>query len=96
MKLYFIFCLLVTLIMFVNSCLVGFQIKREYPELLEKYKLVRKKSKLEDVFELIKILVYCFIPIINFAILYTSIFCEDQVKDISINRMKKVVDNNSF
>ena len=76
----------------ITSIATNEKMKREYPELLEKYRKINQVSKSESLLELIKVAVFCFIPVINVILIYVCLCCDEEIKKNSLKRMNKKVE----
>lgn len=83
---YIAFSLLTFAFVAMCSYTVGKEIKREHPDIVNKY---NKYGTLESVFLWTKILVACFIPIFNIVLFYVSIFESERVKEKFLDKVKK-------
>ena len=57
---------------------------------IHKYKLDknRKKDHLGSIFAMLKILVVCFIPVINICLFYSIVFCGDKLENDAIKKVE--------
>ena len=88
LKIYIGFSILTFIILMMESYMITKQLKRKYPELVKEYKQNNKKNALEVIFSYIKTFVSCFVPIINIAILYVSLFDREEMEEKSLNKIK--------
>ena len=88
LKIYIGFSILTFIILMMESYMITKQLKRKYPELVKEYKQNNKKTVLEVIFSYIKTFVSCFVPIINIAILYVSLFNREEMEEKSLNKIK--------
>lgn len=68
------------------------ELKREYPEIM-KHDCVRvyKQNVLESILSFIKVLITCFVPIINLGILYANLCQTETVKENTLNKIKNKI-----
>ena len=63
------------------------ELKREYPDMVREFNKKHKTGILEKVFTWIKILITCFIPIINIGIFYVTMFESEKTKEKGLNKI---------
>lgn len=76
----------------MQSYVVTKKIKREHSDIAEKLKKKSKKGILETIFSYTKILITCFIPIINLCIFFAILFKEDEVEKKVINSISNKIE----
>ena len=74
------FSLLTFIMLIMQTYVIGQELRREHPDLVRKFNQTHKSGILEKVFTWIKILITCFIPIVNIGIFWISMFNAEEIK----------------
>jgi hypothetical protein len=90
LKIYAAFSLLTFLVVVMQSYVLYKEIKREYPDAVEEYFKNHKRNILERMFAWVRVLIACFVPIINIGIFYVAMFEMEKVKDVFISKELKL------
>lgn len=80
------FSLLTFVTVLMQSYVIVKRLKRNHPEIISE---VKKNGILEKIFGWIKILIICFIPVINVATFYASLFKEEEVEEKVLKKSRK-------
>lgn len=89
MKIYIGFSILTFILTFMRAYTISKQLKRKYPDIINEFSKKNKVDTLENIFVWIRLLVACFVPIINICIFYVSIFESERVEKKVLNKLKK-------
>lgn len=90
LKIYAAFCILTFLVVVMQSYVLYKEIKREYPDAVEEYLKNHKRNILERMFTWARVLIACFVPIINIGIFYVAMFETEKAKDVFISKELKL------
>ena len=90
LKIYVAFSLLTFLVVAMQSYVLYKQIEREYPDAVEEYSKNHKRNILERMFTWARVLIACFIPVVNIGIFYVAIFEQEKVKEKFVNEVLKL------
>ena len=80
LKIYIGFSLLTFIVLLMQTYITGQELKREYPDLVREFNKRHKSGILESALTWMKILITCFIPIINIGIFWISMFDAEEIK----------------
>ena len=83
------FSFLTFLMVLMQSYVISKHLKRNYPELIKELRKKKPKDVLENIFDYIKILITCFIPIINIGIFYLVLFKGEIIEEQTIQKLTK-------
>lgn len=87
LKIYVAFSLLTFVLIVTQGWVIWMELKRKYPDITKKFTGKNKKNMLEIVFNWIRSIVCCFVPIINIGIFYASLFMLEEVKEKALKGM---------
>lgn len=87
LKIYVAFSLLTFVLIVTQSWVIVMELKRKYPDIVKKFNEKNKSNILERVFKWIRIIVCCFVPIINIGIFYASLFMLEEAKEKALKGM---------
>ena len=90
---YTVFSILTFIVLKMQAYISSREIEREFPELTALYYEKYKTGALEKIFLNIKTFIACFIPIMNIALFYTSLFETEEVKKHVLNKAKEKLKN---
>lgn len=80
LNIYIGFSLLTFVMLLMQTYITGQELKREHPGLVREFNKKHKSGLLESVFTWVKILITCFIPIVNIGIFWVSTFNAEEIK----------------
>lgn len=92
LKIYIGFSILTFLIILMQTYILTKQVKRKYPDTIQEFSKNNKSGILEKLFEYIRILIICFIPIVNLCLFIVILFKTEEVKDRTLQRIKKRIE----
>ena len=90
---YTVFSILTFIVLKIQAYVLSREIEREFPELAALYNEKYKTDTLEKILLCIRTLIICFIPVVNIASFYTSLFETEEVKKRALNKAKEKLKN---
>lgn len=90
LKIYLVFSLLTFIVLLMQTYITGQELKREYPDLVREFNQKHKSGVLEKIFTWTKVLIICFVPIINIGVFYVSLFDTDGIEEKTLNKLKEL------
>lgn len=87
LNIYIAFSILTFATALMQSYVLSKQLKRKYPDVVAEYCKKNKSGILEKTFEYIRTFICCFVPIINIAIFYVSLFKLEMAEEKFLNKM---------
>lgn len=92
LKIYIGFSILTFLVFLMQTYIFTKQIKRKHLDIVQEFSKNNKSGILEKLFEYIKILIICFIPIVNLCLFIVTLFKTEEVEERTLQRIKKRIE----
>lgn len=89
LNIYVAFCLLTFVLIETQSYVIEKELKRKYPDVVKEFIEKNKTNILEKIFKQMRILISCFVPIINIGIFYASLFMLEEIKEKTLIEITK-------
>lgn len=89
LEIYIGFSVLTFLIVLMQAYLLTKQIKRKYPDIIQEFSKNNKSGILEKLFEYIRILIICFIPVVNISLFIVVLFKAEEFEDRVLQKIQK-------
>lgn len=89
LKIYIGFSILTFFVVLMQAYLLTKRIKRKYPDIIQEFSKNNKSEILEKLFEYIRILIICFIPIVNLCLFIVVLFKAEEVEPRVLQRIQK-------
>lgn len=81
LKIYVVFSLLTFVLVLMQGYLIMKDLKRKYPDAVNRYEKDNKRNILERICSYTKVFISCFVPIINIGIFYVALFDSSKAKE---------------
>lgn len=89
LKIYIGFSILTFLMVLMQSYMVYKRFERKYPDIIKEFSKNNKSGILEKIFSYIKILIICFIPIVNVLLFFVTLFESEEVERRVLKRLSE-------
>ena len=89
LKIYIGFSVLTFFVILMQTYILTKQFKRKYPDTIQELGKNNKSGFLERLFECIRILIICFIPIMNLCLFIVVLFKTEEVEERTFQRVQK-------
>lgn len=89
LKIYIGFSVLTFLVILMQAYLLTKQFKRKYPDIIQEFSKNNKSGILEKLFEYIRTLIICFVPIVNISLFIVVLFKAEDFEDRILQRIKE-------
>ena len=89
LKTYIGFSVLTFFVILMQAYILTKQIKRKHPDVMQEFSKNNKSGILEKLFEYIRILIICFVPIVNIALFIVVLFKAEEFEDRVLQRLQK-------
>lgn len=80
LKIYIGFSVLTFLAILMQTYILYKRFERKYPDIIEEFRKNNKSGILEKIFNYIKILITCFVPVVNVLLFFVYLFESEEVE----------------
>ena len=91
LKIYIGFSVLTFFVILMQAYLLTKQIKRKHPDIIQKFSKNNKREILEKLFEYIRILVICFVPMVNLSLFIVVLFKAEDFENRVLQRLQEKI-----
>lgn len=91
LNIYIGFSILTFVLVLMQSYLIVKNLKRKYPDAINRYEKDNKGNILEKICSYTKIFVSCFVPIINIALFYVALFDSSKAKEKTLAALEPYI-----
>lgn len=89
LKIYIGFSVLTFFVILMQAYILTKQIKRRHPEIVQNFSKNNKSGILEKLFEYIRILVICFVPMVNLSLFIVVLFKAEDFENRVLQRLQE-------
>ena len=89
LKIYIGFSVLTFFVILMQAYLLTKQFKRKYPDIIQEFSKNNKSGILEKLFEYIRILIICFIPVVNISLFIVVLFKAEEFENRVLQRLQE-------
>ena len=89
LKIYIGFSVLTFFIILMQAYLLTKQIKRKHPDIIQEFSKNNKRGILEKLFEYIRTLIICFIPVVNLSLFIVVLFKAEDFENRVLQRIQE-------
>ena len=89
LKTYIGFSVLTFFVVLMQAYILTKQIKRKHPDIIQGFSKNNKSGILEKLFEYIRILIICFVPIVNISLFIVVLFKAEDFEDRVLQRIRE-------
>lgn len=89
LKIYIGFSILTFFVVLMQAYLLTKRIKRKYPDIIQEFSKKNKSGILEKLFEYIRTLIICFVPIVNISLFIVVLFKAEDFEDRILQRIQE-------
>lgn len=89
LKIYIGFSVLTFLVILMQAYLLTKKIKRKYPDIIGEFSKNNKSGILEKLFEYIRILIICFVPMVNLSLFIVVLFKAEDFENRVLQRIQE-------